>query len=84
MSAACERVDRERASRSGDHHERGAERAGGRGNQTELTRYEACWSARADFGVASLELREYTVGFGAVNIAMMMLHRPSESGPGGD
>lgn len=80
MSAACERVESERASRNGDHHKRGAEGAGGRGNQTGLTRYEACWSARADFGVASLEFREYTVGLGAV----YRDDKASKCGPGGD
>lgn len=65
VSATCECVEGERAASTRDHYERGAEGADGRENQTGLTRYEACWSARAEFGVASLELRECTAAFAA-------------------
>lgn len=76
VSATCECVESERAASTCDHHERGAERAGGHDNQTGLTRYEACWSARADFGVASLELRESTRGVSVICFAVVTSRLP--------
>lgn len=58
MSETCEDIELERASKTGGSHGKSVEQAGAR-DRTSLTLEEACWAARAEFGLASMELREH-------------------------